>query len=98
MRYKLPHGLLQVLEYLEAIRHCLALGGRWVNHGPLQWHSANALALSLEDLLDVINAMGFRIVTFEPSKGPVPYGIHYEGELLKEDPYEPVLWVAVRTF
>lgn len=27
-----------VIQYIEAIKHCLKPGGFWINHGPLQWH------------------------------------------------------------
>jgi hypothetical protein len=85
-----------VVEYVEAIRHSLRVGGRWVNHGPLQWHSPRALALSLEEVLEVVGAMGFRIDSLQRPSVAVPYGSHHEGELLKTDPYEPALWVATR--
>ena len=57
-----PSCVIQVIELAETVRHVLAAGGKWINHGPLQWHSSTALMLSLDEvlLLTSVLAVGCR--------------------------------------
>ena len=48
------------LAYLAALRRCLKpRTGRWVMHGPLQWHSPRAVMLSLDELKSAARDVGF---------------------------------------
>ena len=87
---------LQIIEYVEAIRHCLKPGGIWVNHGPLQWHSEEALMLPYDDLVQLIRDMGF--VILEEQRTAASYGIRLglHGENMRPDEYRPVFFVARR--
>jgi len=49
--------VIQVIELAETVRHVLVAGGKWINHGPLQWHSSTALMLSLDEVLTSVVAV-----------------------------------------
>jgi len=52
-----PSCVIQVIELAETVRHVLVAGGKWINHGPLQWHSSTALMLSLDEVLTSVVAV-----------------------------------------
>ncbi|KAF9405668.1 hypothetical protein BGZ94_003423 [Podila epigama] len=55
-----------IIEYLETIHKILKKGGVWINAGPLLWHFENtpneiSIELSLEEVLALVEKMGFKI-------------------------------------
>ncbi|KAG8191391.1 hypothetical protein JTE90_006133 [Oedothorax gibbosus] len=54
-----------VAEYVDVVWHVLAPGGTWVNLGPLLYHGAKALALSWEELREIIAHKGFTFLREE---------------------------------
>lgn len=53
-----------VLEYVETIKTCLAVGGVWINYGPLLYHFENSdfsIELSYDELRQVIVDAGFEM-------------------------------------
>lgn len=49
-----------IIEYLETIKNCLAIGGTWISIGPLQF-GEDGLEIAMEDLLGLAGRMGFLI-------------------------------------
>lgn len=66
----------------------------WINCGPLHWHNHSALALSLDEMLLLVEGSGFRLeeVKHLPRS---PYRVEDCGGSLRVDEFRPVLWVAV---
>ncbi|GLC38668.1 hypothetical protein PLESTB_000458200 [Pleodorina starrii] len=91
-----------VLRYLEVISHCLAPGGTWINLGPLLYHWADAhtylptmelsIELSLEDIREAAQTMGFRLVREESLD--VPYMADYRS--MFKTVYQAVFWRMVK--
>lgn len=54
---------LNIVRYLEQIHSLLAPNGVWINLGPLLWtgNSDPAMELSLEEVLDLANVVGFDV-------------------------------------
>ncbi|CAM9582266.1 unnamed protein product [Ectocarpus sp. 13 AM-2016] len=50
-----------VVQYVATIRRALRPGGVWINCGPLHWHNHSALALSLDEMLLLVEGSGFRL-------------------------------------
>ncbi|CAN0253255.1 unnamed protein product, partial [Ectocarpus fasciculatus] len=50
-----------VVQYVATIRRALRPGGVWINCGPLHWHNHSALALSLDEMLVLVEGSGFRL-------------------------------------
>ena len=57
------YTLLDPLVAVRRIHALLAVGGQWVNVGPLQWHqeATGALRLTLNELLGYAGAAGFAL-------------------------------------
>lgn len=53
-----------LMSYLETILRVLKPGGIWINYGPLLYGSAPFVQLTLEDILSIVEEMGF---LFEPT-------------------------------
>jgi len=96
-----------VVEYVETIRHVLKPGGVWVNHGPLQWHSEDALMLPLNEVLALIRGYGFSVTNVQRSEaeyGADDPGIagapakaqrhEAHGGNMRPELYRPVFFVA----
>ena len=69
-------------------------GGVWINCGPLHWHNHSALALSLDEMLVLVEGSGFRLEEVKHLP-PSPYRVEDGGGSLRVDEFRPVLWVAV---
>ncbi len=56
-----------IVEYIRRIHLLLKPGGVWINHGPLLYHfegsSDISIELSLEEVKDVMGAVGFKILS-----------------------------------
>jgi carnosine N-methyltransferase len=73
------------LRYIETIHHVLQEGGWWINLGPLAWHfepepgatggrEGGSVELTLEELVGVIERMGFVLEGGEVGKRTVRCG------------------------
>ncbi|KAH0613705.1 uncharacterized protein H6S33_005591 [Morchella sextelata] len=87
--------------YLETIRNLLVPGGVWINFGPLLWHYEDhrppkreegdgSFEISLEEVLELIPAYGFKIV--KRGKGNTAYV--GDGMSMLTHSYEAEFWVA----
>ncbi|KAI1718382.1 hypothetical protein Ddc_09428 [Ditylenchus destructor] len=63
------------IEYIRTIHKILKVGGIWVNYGPLTYHfegeNENSLELPFEEIIRILEAVGFRIDNVE-RKGKNP--------------------------
>ncbi|KAH7128457.1 N2227-like protein-domain-containing protein [Dendryphion nanum] len=70
-----------LLNYFETIHSLLKPGGKWVNLGPLLYGSGPFVQLSLDEIVAVIESMGFTFEKIESGDGPE----HVCGEKTFED-------------
>lgn len=98
---------VNIFSYVETIWHTLTDGGAWINYGPLLWHWENreadlkaagevaqGLELTLDEVLEVAQSVGFRLEKREKgSRGE--YIGSGEGSMLSWV-YESEFWVAVK--
>lgn len=52
-----------ILQYLAVIRHVLRPNGMWINAGPLHYHKNSTIAYSYRQLVRVVQAFGFSVVS-----------------------------------
>ncbi|KAJ3730354.1 N2227-domain-containing protein [Lentinula raphanica] len=100
---------VNIIQTLEQIHRLLKPGGTWVNLGPLLWcSSAQArLELTLEEVLDVVEAVGFSIVgkrdgsdNSEPEclkRRTIPCEYTHDDRAMMRWIYEAEFWVARKT-
>lgn len=63
-----------VIEYIATVANLLkSNGGIWINVGPLQWHQKSRLRLSADELYDLIQAAGFKILEWSVDIAPIEY-------------------------
>ncbi|EGE03525.1 methyltransferase [Trichophyton equinum CBS 127.97] len=93
-----------LMSYFETIQDSLNEGGTWINLGPLLYGSAPFLQLSLDEIVDVCEHLGFEFLD-TPSKcgaitlggrkirsKEVPYGL--SDRSLSKNAYKAQFWVA----
>ncbi|KAK0657914.1 N2227-like protein-domain-containing protein [Cercophora newfieldiana] len=96
-----------LMSYLDTIFRVLKPGGHWVNFGPLLYGSAPFVQLSLEEVLAVSEAMGFRFdhvpdgcCGVETLPGRKACGVEaaygFDARALTKNAYDAQLWVARR--
>lgn len=51
-----------VMSYFDTIHAALKPGGYWVNFGPLLWGTAPFVQLSLDEIVEIAQSMGFEFV------------------------------------
>ncbi|KAM0558042.1 hypothetical protein ACHAPJ_005209 [Fusarium lateritium] len=96
-----------LMSYLDTIKRVLKPGGQWVNLGPLLYGTGPFVQLSLEEIVQVTEAMGFEYLDTEESCGPLTfpdrkvrsmeavYG--FDDKALTKSAYNAQFWVARRS-
>lgn len=69
-----------LVEYLERIWAMLKPGGTWVNVGPLLYGTQPLVELSLEDVLDVVEGLGFELQILDERWGEDTFADLERGE------------------
>jgi hypothetical protein len=95
---------LNIIKTIQHIYSLLAPGGIWINLGPLLWTSSGAaLELSLEEVLQLVDEVGFQLVPLSEFTGnPKDSGAsktidcEYTSDLnaMMQWVYKAELWVA----
>lgn len=95
------------MSYLDTIKKVLKPGGHWVNLGPLLYGTGPFVQLTLEEIVQVTEAMGFEYLDTEESCGPLTfegrtirsmeavYG--FNNKALTKSAYNAQFWVARRS-
>ncbi|KAG0083413.1 hypothetical protein BGZ92_010802 [Podila epicladia] len=86
-----------IVDYLETIHKILKKGGVWINAGPLLWHFENtaneiSIELSLEEVLALVEKLGFKIET--QGKAKSTYMANPHGML--QYVYDCSTWTAIK--
>jgi hypothetical protein len=93
-----------LMSYFETIHKLLQKGGYWINFGPLLYGSAPFIQLSLMEILDVVEAMGFELIDIPDTCGELTipgrkartklamYG--FDNLSLVNNAYRAQFWVA----
>jgi hypothetical protein len=93
-----------LMSYFDTIKRLLKKGGRWVNLGPLLYGTGPFVQLSLDEILAVVEELGFEFedlgdecgeLTFEGKKvrsTEAEYG--FNGKALTKNAYKAQVWVA----
>jgi hypothetical protein len=93
-----------LMSYFDTIQFILKTGGRWINFGPLLYGTAPFVQLSLDEIITVVEEMGFEFedigdecgdLTFENKKvrrKESEYG--FNGKALTKNAYAAQVWVA----
>ncbi|KAF5716079.1 trehalase [Fusarium mundagurra] len=68
-----------LMSYLDTIKKVLKPGGHWVNLGPLLYGTGPFVQLTLEEIVQVTEAMGFEYLETDESCGPLTF----EGRTLR---------------
>lgn len=99
-----------LLTYLETIHRLLkgnGNGGKWINLGPLLYGTVPFLQLSLDEIVDVSEKMGFEFADTDPSCGDITlngktirgkevrYGLSEKS--LSRNAYNAQFWAARKT-
>lgn len=93
-----------VMSYLDTIHAALKPGGYWVNFGPLLWGTAPFVQLSLDEIVAIIQSMGFEFVdtsdacgeaTFEGKSVRGKYAVYgFNERALTRNAFSAQFWVA----
>ncbi|KAF3042672.1 hypothetical protein E8E12_006658 [Didymella heteroderae] len=98
-----------LMSYFSTIHRLLKPGGRWINLGPLLYGTAPFVQLSLDEIVTVVESMGFEfedigeecgVVTFEGAeggKGKVRWTeaeYGFNGRALTRNAYKAQVWVV----
>lgn len=84
-------------RYVEVMNHILPIDGIWINIGPLLWHFEGAtngeisVELTLEEVIDLIELMGF-VIEEQITMKPQPYTGNAFSMLTYD--YAPEFWIA----
>ncbi|KAF4340510.1 trehalase [Fusarium beomiforme] len=62
-----------LMSYLDTIKKVLKPGGHWVNLGPLLYGTGPFVQLTLEEIVQVTEAMGFEYLDTDESCGPLTF-------------------------
>ncbi|KAG9501562.1 hypothetical protein J7337_007253 [Fusarium musae] len=96
-----------LMSYLDTIKKVLKPGGHWVNLGPLLYGTGPFVQLTLEEIVQVTEAMGFEYLDTDESCGPLTfegrtlrsmeavYG--FNNKALTKSAYNAQFWVARRS-
>ncbi|KAK4148735.1 N2227-like protein-domain-containing protein [Chaetomidium leptoderma] len=96
-----------LVSYFDTIARVLRPGGYWVNFGPLLYGTAPFVQLSLEEIVAVVEGMGFEFLEQREEdigKATIPgkrvYGVEavygFDERALTRNAYEAQFWVARR--
>ncbi|EAS37466.3 uncharacterized protein CIMG_02820 [Coccidioides immitis RS] len=95
-----------IVTYIETIHQLLKPGGVWINLGPLLYGSSPVIQLSLDEIIDISEAVGFDLQDTDPQCGDIslpgrkvrqmeaPYG--FNKDTLSKNAYWAQFWVATR--
>jgi hypothetical protein len=93
-----------LMSYFDTIQFLLKNGGKWVNFGPLLYGTAPFVQLSLDEIIAVVEEMGFEFeelsdecgeLTFEDKKVRTKEsGYGFNGKALTKNAYAAQAWVA----
>ncbi|KAM0338326.1 hypothetical protein ACHAPU_011378 [Fusarium lateritium] len=96
-----------LMSYLDNIKNVLKPGGHWVNLGPLLYGTGPFVQLSLEEIVQVTEAMGFEYLDTDESCGPLTFpertirGMEavygFDDRALTKSAYNAQFWVAKRS-
>lgn len=93
-----------LLSYFETIQFLLKSGGKWINFGPLLYGTAPFVQLSLDEIVAVVEEMGFEFedigdecgqLTFDDKRvrgTEAEYG--FNAKALTKNAYAAQVWVA----
>lgn len=96
-----------LMSYFDTIQRLLKSGGQWMNLGPLLYGTGPFVQLSLDEIISVVEQMGFKFedigdecgtLTFEGKKvrsTEAEYG--FNGKALTKNAYKAQVWVARKT-
>ncbi len=87
-------------EYIDMIGALVKPGvGVWINVGPVQWHQYAQLRPSVDELKDLLLAVGWSIKLWSVDRMPVSYRESDDGYLrtTNYDGYRPLRFVAIRS-
>ncbi|WZH47290.1 N2227-like protein-domain-containing protein [Fusarium acuminatum] len=96
-----------LMSYLDTIKKVLKPSGHWINLGPLLYGTGPFVQLSLEEIVQVTEVMGFEYLDTEESCGPLTfpgrkvrsmeavYG--FDDKALTKSAYNAQFWVARRS-
>ncbi|KAK4103155.1 N2227-domain-containing protein [Parathielavia hyrcaniae] len=98
-----------MMAYFDTIARLLRPGGYWINFGPLLYGSAPFVQLSLDEIVKVVEAMGFEFLEVPGGCGGreevvIPgsrvYGVEavygFDERALTRNAYEALFWIARR--
>lgn len=95
-----------LMSYFDTIQFLLKTGGKWINFGPLLYGTAPFVQLSLDEIIAVIEEMGFILedigdecgdLTFKDKKvrsTESEYG--FNSKALTKNAYAAQVWVATK--
>ncbi|KAF5664486.1 trehalase [Fusarium heterosporum] len=96
-----------LMSYLDTIKKVLKPGGHWVNLGPLLYGTGPFVQLSLDEIVQVTEAMGFEYLDTDESCGPLTFperkirGMEavygFDDRALTKSAYNAQFWVAKRS-
>ncbi|KAF1815530.1 N2227-domain-containing protein [Eremomyces bilateralis CBS 781.70] len=96
-----------LLTYMDSIKAMLKPGGYWLNLGPLLYRAQPYVQLTLEEILDVSEHMGFEFLDIDPKWGNLTVegrkarGVEarysFDLEALIKHAYYAQMWVARKT-
>ena len=93
-----------LISYLDTIHRLLKPGGFWINFGPLLYGTAPFGQLSLDEIVSVVESMGFEFLEIDEQCGNISlegkkvrwreaeYG--FNGKALTRNAYKAQAWVA----
>jgi hypothetical protein len=95
-----------LLTYFDTIQFLLKPGGKWLNFGPLLYGTGPFIQLSLDEIIAVVEEMGFEFedigdicgsLTFEDKKiRSTEAGYGFNSKALTKNAYSAQVWVATR--
>ncbi|KAK6343462.1 hypothetical protein TWF730_011051 [Orbilia blumenaviensis] len=95
-----------IMSYFETISSLLSPGGYWINFGPLLYGTGPWVQLTLDEIVSVVEAMGFQFVDAPESCGPLTFldkkvrtkeaAYGYSPRALTKNVYRAQAWVVRR--
>ena len=91
-----------IYEYLTIIHRLVKPRGVWINVGPVQWHHNALLRPSVDELKDLIEALGWTIQLWNIDETPISYRNENDANKYRLPPmtnyegYRPLRFVAIR--
>lgn len=93
-----------LMFYFDTIQRLLKPGGHWINFGPLLYGSGPFVQLSLDEIVMVVEDMGFQFEDIDDSCGDLTFSekkvrgkeaeYGFNGKALTKNAYEAQAWMA----